>query len=42
MSILTPDEQETLSRLCRESSKQELCTHDKHTPIEGLEEQRVG
>ncbi len=43
MSILTPDEQETLSRLCRKIGKQEEhCADDQQTPIGELKEQQVG
>ena len=41
MSILTPDEQETLSRLCRKIGKQEHCEDDQQTPIGKLKEQQV-
>jgi len=42
MSILTPDEQETLSRLCRKVGKQEHCADDLQAPIGELKEQQVG
>ncbi len=41
MSILTPDEQETLSRLCRKVGKQEHTTNDQQTHVEELKEQQV-
>jgi MarR family transcriptional regulator, 2-MHQ and catechol-resistance regulon repressor len=42
MSILTPNEQETLSRLCRKIGKQEQYADDLQTPIGELKEQQVG
>jgi MarR family transcriptional regulator, 2-MHQ and catechol-resistance regulon repressor len=42
MSILTPDQQETLSRLCREIGKQEHCVDDQQALIGALKEQQVG
>jgi hypothetical protein len=42
MSILTPDEQETLSRLCRKIGKQEQCGDDQQMLIGELKEQQVG
>lgn len=42
MSILTPDEQETLSRLCRKIGKQEDCEDGRQTRIGELKEQQVG
>jgi len=42
MSILTPDEQEILSRLCRKIGKQEHCADDQQTLIGELKEQQVG
>ena len=41
MSILTPDEQETLSRLCRKIGKQEHCEENQQTLIGELKEQQV-
>ncbi len=41
MSILTPDEQETLSRLCRKVGKQERDENDQQMLVEELKEQQV-
>ena len=43
MGILTPDEQETLSRLCRKIGKQERYENEQHmSPRELKEQQQVG
>lgn len=42
MSILTPDEQETLSRLCRKIGKQEHSVDEQQTFVGELKEQQVG
>ena len=41
MSILTPEELETLSRLCRKVGKQERDANDRQTCAEELKEQEV-